>query len=392
MCATEAAQQEKDYNALDRAETTLPIAWYYDPAHYQRELDAIWYRHWVYVCRSDALETPGAYRTLTIGRQPIFVVRNENGAVSAYFNSCRHRGSLLLTEAGGRLRSRSIACPYHRWCYASDDGRLLGVSSFAEPDGFDKADLGLHKVAVAEWRGCVFVNLESSAEFGADAFSHGYEELANFPLEALVTGDVWTKQIDCNWKGFWDNYNECLHCPVVHPELIEMFPIFKRGLLDERDRPDWRKHADDPDPKYRGGLRDGAETFSRDGSAQGYARTEGLNEKDLARGVTYAGVLPSIYIGMHVDHARIVRILPLGPEKVEMQVEWLFQKEALADPSYDIANVTDFVRTVLTEDAMVCELNQKGMHALPMKEGVLMPEEYDLKSFKEWLYAALGDR
>lgn len=390
MSANEAAQSEKDYNALDRAESALPTTWYYDPAHYERELNAVWYRHWVYVCRSDALAAPGAFRTSTIGRQPVFVVRNDSGGIAAFFNSCRHRGSLLLTEPEGKLRSRTIACPYHRWCYSPDDGRLLGVSSFAEPGGFDKADHGLHKVAVAEWRGCVFVNLDVHAEFGADAFDHGYDELANFPLEDLVTGEVWTKPIDCNWKGFWDNYNECLHCPVVHPELVEMFPIFKRGLLDERDRPDWREQADNPDPKYRGGLREGAETFSRDGSAQGYAHTEGLNKQDLTRGVTYAAVLPSIYIGMHVDHARLVRILPLGPEQVEMQVEWLFREEALEDPAYDITNVTDFVRTVLTEDAMVCELNQRGMHALPMSEGVLMPEEYELKRFKDWLLEILG--
>ena len=391
MCATEAAPKAKDYHALDSAEATIPFAWYYDPAHYERELEAIWYRQWIYVCRSNALDAPGAYRTLTIGRQPVFVVRNDNGDVSGYFNSCRHRGSLLLTETEGRLRSRTIACPYHRWCYAPGDGRLLGVSSFAEPDGFDKGDYGLHKIAVAEWRGCVFVNLDVAARFGPNAFNHGYDELKNFPLEDLVLGEVWEKPIHCNWKGFWDNYNECLHCPSVHPELIEMVPIFKRGLLDAHDRPDWRERADDPDPKYRGGLREGAETFSRDGSAQGYARTEGLSDDDLARGVTYAGVLPSIYIGMHVDHARIVRILPLGPEDVLMRIEWLFQQEALDDPAYDIANVTEFAKTVLTEDAMACELNQQGMHAMPLDAGVLMPEEYELKAFKDWLLEVMRE-
>lgn len=391
MSASEPAKPSKVYNALDRADATLPVAWYYDPAQYERELEFIWSRHWIYVCRCEALGAPGAFRTLRIGTQPVFVVRTNGGKLSGFYNSCRHRGSLLLTEAEGKLRSRTITCPYHRWCYAPDDGRLLGISSFAEPDGFDKRDFGLHKVTVAEWRGCVFVNLDEDAEFGPEVFDHGHDELENFPLEDLVLGHVWEKQIHCNWKAFWDNYNECLHCPSVHPELVEMVPIFKRGLIDERDMPNWREHADDPDPTYRGGLRHGAETLSRDGSARGYARTENLSDADRRRGVTYAGVLPSNYIVMHVDHARIVRLLPLGPEETALRVEWLFQKEALDDSAYDIANVTDFAKTILMEDAIACELNQQGMHARPMDEGVLMPEEYELKRFKDWLLEALGE-
>ena len=42
---------------------------------------------------------------------------------------------------------------------------------------------------------------------------------------------------------------------------------------------------------------------------------------------------------------------------------------------------------VLEEDAGVCEINQKGLHARPHKAGVLMPEEYDLHRFHEWVRA-----
>ena len=72
-----------------------------------------------------------------------------------------------------------------------------------------------------------------------------------------------------------------------------------------------------------------------------------------------------------------------------MTVEWLFQPEALANPDYDIHKVTRFIRTVLEEDAAVCELTQRGMHAGPMRQGVLMPEEYELKAFRDWLLDSL---
>ena len=80
-----------------------------------------------------------------------------------------------------------------------------------------------------------------------------------------------------------------------------------------------------------------------------------------------------------------------GPEAIELQVEWLFQPEALADPGYDISNVTEFLKQVLIEDGEVSELNQGGMHSGPMKQGVLMPEEYEVKAYRDWLLAALED-
>ena len=37
--------------------------------------------------------------------------------------------------------------------------------------------------------------------------------------------------IACNWKVFWENYNECLHCPGIHPELCDMVPVYRQGIM-----------------------------------------------------------------------------------------------------------------------------------------------------------------
>ena len=76
---------------------------------------------------------------------------------------------------------------------------------------------------------------------------------------------------------------------------------------------------------------------------------------------------------------------------MQLSVDWLFHAEALEDPNYDMANVTDFATMVIEEDGVASELNQRGMHAAPMQRGVLMPEEYDLKNFKEWVENALNE-
>jgi Rieske 2Fe-2S family protein len=49
--------------------------------------------------------------------------------------------------------------------------------------------------------------------------------------------------------------------------------------------------------------------------------------------------------------------------------------------------VVDFTDLVMTEDAQVCELNQQGLRAGPHVRGVVMPEEYAVRQFHEWLRA-----
>ncbi len=383
---------ESDHYALDEAESTLPMAWYYDRDHYERELERIWSRKWLYLCREESLAEPRAYRTLAIGSQKIWVARADENELVGYYNTCRHRGSQLLTQPEGTLPSKRINCPYHNWCYSIADGSLLATSSFAEPQGFSKSDYGLFPIAVHSARGFVFVNLDAKAEWKADeVFDSGWPDQESFPVEDWKIGHRWTRSFNCNWKTFWDNFGECLHCPGVHPALVELVPIFKRGLMDEKDHPDWRKHVDDPHPRYRGGLREGAETFSLDGSAQGYVDRSRYTKEELERGATFALALPGVYIACHPDHARVTRVLPTGPESIELQVEWMFHPEALTDPEYDISNVTEFLKQVLTEDGEACELAQAGMHSGPMKQGVLMPEEYDVKAYRDWVLAALED-
>ena len=384
-------EKETDYRGLKQAEASLPASWYYDAGQYQKELSAIWQRNWLYLCRSDALKEARAFKTYSIGDQNIFVLRTNEGALAGYYNVCRHRGSVLITEPEGRLKSKVITCPYHQWCYAGDNGHLIRTSSKCEPAGFEKTKYGLFPVSVQEWRGFVFVNLDAGAIWDADtAVARGAGYIKNFPLEDLVVGHRWSRRVACNWKTFWDNFNECLHCPNVHPGLTKLVPLYKKGLLSPRDLPDWRQRTQEENPDEWANLRAGAETWSMDGSAQGHV-LKGLTDEEVARGHSYVVALPGTYIACHADHVRIARLLPLGPELMELSMEWLFSKDALNDPDYNLPNVYEFATTVLEEDCQVSELNQRGMRAAPFEGGVLMPEEYYLKSFHDWVRAALRE-
>lgn len=376
-------QSERDpYNGLSRAEPTLPSSAYWDSEAYQRDLEAIWYKSWLLVCREADLAQPLAFRTFRVGTQEIVVLRDDTGELRAFHNTCRHRGSQLCQESEGRLKARLITCPYHAWSY-SLRGDLVRVPSKSLPDGFDKADHPLYRVALSVWRGFVFVNLQqATAGSAGTSFDPASGDLANWPLETLVSGHVLRKVMNCNWKIFWENFNECLHCPGVHKDLSRLVPIYGRGLMSRHDDPDWVRHADNDAPEFSGGLRAGAETWSRDGHAHGPV-FPGLTPAERAAGQTYATSLPSMFIVGHVDYVRTVRLMPLGPEQTELTAEWLFAPEALAET--DIDNVVAFGTQVLEEDAAICEINQKGLRSMRHAAGVLMPEEYDLHRFHNWV-------
>jgi Rieske 2Fe-2S family protein len=376
------------YNGLTELTEGLPAEAYFDPRHYERELQRIWYRNWIYVCRSSELPARRAYRTFEVGDQKILLVRNDEGALEGFHNTCRHRGALLCRETEGILRSPTVVCPYHAWTY-NLHGDLLRTSSKAHADGFDVADYPLYKVKVREWSGFIFVALSEEPPAFDRLFDTPLNRLDAWPLGDLVLAHTLEKTVKSNWKIFWENYNECLHCPGVHPKLSSLVPIYGRGLLEERDDPRWIDHRSEVDPKYKGGLREGAATWSNDGRVTG-PQFPGLSEEDRRLGAVYMTGLPSIFIVGHVDYVRVVRLLPLGPERTQLRVEYLFSPDALASPGFDMRNVVDFTNLVMTEDADVCELNQQGLHAGPHARGVVMPEEYVIRQFHEWVAAELA--
>jgi len=376
------------YNGLTEHTEGLPADAYFDPRQYERELQRIWYRNWVYVGRSSDLARARSFRTFEIGDQRILLVRDEQRGLQGFYNTCRHRGAALCREPEGMLRAGTIVCPYHAWVY-NLQGDLLRTSSKAHASGFDVADFPLYRISVKEWSGFIFVALNDRPPPFEKIFDLPLNRLDAWPLEELVVGHVLSKTMRSNWKIFWENYNECLHCPGVHPQLSQLVPIYGRGLLEERDDPQWRAHDADPDPKFKGGLRSGAATWSLDGKTTGVP-FPGLSDADRKAGYVYMTGLPSVFLVGHVDYVRVVRLLPLGPELTEMRVEYLFSPQTLADPQFDLRNVVDFTNRVMTEDAQVCELNQLGLRARPHLRGVVMPEEYVVRQFHEWLRAELA--
>jgi phenylpropionate dioxygenase-like ring-hydroxylating dioxygenase large terminal subunit len=372
---------------LPEVRPSLPASWYYDPEHYRRELVAVWYRDWVCVGRADALQRQGDYFTARIGDQNIIVTLGSDGKLRAWHNTCRHRGSILCKDASGRFRNGRIICPYHTWTY-SLDGELIATPDRIQTDDFDAADYSLYAVHIDTWKGFVFVCLADMPLDSLDNFLGDEKNfLANWPLDDMRTVHREIYSVDCNWKVFWENYSECYHCPRLHPELCRIMPVYRKAVFKDADLPGWQP-AFDGDEGY-GRVSAGTDTWTLDGESN-LPPLPGLTEAERQAGVAFTSIPGSMFVIGHPDYARSVRIVPTGPERIELIVDWLLPN-ALEDVDEDtIERITGLAKRVINQDSTACELNQRGLRSNRFEHGVLVPQEYMLWDFHQWLRSRLG--
>jgi Rieske 2Fe-2S family protein len=372
---------------LTRTQPSLPASWYYDPAQYARELEAVWYRDWICVGRSSELARAGDYFVAEVGNERVIVTSDATGRHRAFHDTCRHRGSKLCTDPRGHFASGRIVCPYHAWTYALD-GRLLATPMRIATDDFDRDAIRLYDVHIDTWGGFLFVNLSETPAVPLTAFL-GAEarNVERWPLAQLETVHREESTLACNWKVFWENYSECYHCPGVHPELCRVVPIYRGAVLSYADRPDAQGDGspDDPRPRVAPGLR----TWTIDGQT-GLPLIEGPDEALRSLGVVFASFTASLYVVAHPDYVRSVRIMPKGPETVQLTVDWLLPPGVAGAHGDQLDRMLELGRTVIAQDARACELNQQGLRCRRHDHGVLVPQEQSLWQFHEWLRSKLA--
>jgi len=364
---------------LDHCPETLPAAAYRDPDWFARELGAIWRMSWVCVGRLADIPK-GQMHRVQLGDASVILCHQPDGTLSAFHNLCRHRGAELCAQDGQAL-GKLITCPYHAWSYAAADGRLLATGHAQPTADFDRADHALLPVAHRLWNGFVFLSAaKDPSPLTADI---PLTSLDNWPMDDLVTGHIWQSDLDCNWKVFWENYSECLHCPGIHPELCDLVPIYGKGIMGPNET---RPGEDRPDPGPN--LRPGAESWTMSGALCGPAFPN-LTDAQRQAGYTFMTFWPSAFVVAHQDYVRSVRLQPLSPTRTRLTAEWHFAPETLAQPGFDPAEVAAFAKIVLTQDGTACEMNQRGLASPAYVRGRLMPEEYEIHHFHTWVLSRM---
>lgn len=104
--------EAKNFNGLTALTPGLPASSYFDPPQYEADLTRIWYRNWIYAGRTSAWDRARAFQTLEIGTQRVLILRDDEGDLRAFHNTCRHRGSALCTARSGHLVTGQLVCPY----------------------------------------------------------------------------------------------------------------------------------------------------------------------------------------------------------------------------------------------------------------------------------------
>ena len=373
------------FYSLTKSVNSIPLKWYYDLNHFEKEQSKIFNKEWIYVCHENNLKESLSYLTIKVSKVDILILKDKLNVLKAYLNTCRHRGSVICSNQNGKLKNNILICPYHQWSYNASDGKLLKTSSFKIPKNFKISNYGLKKINIKIWNGLIFINLDKKIKWKIKNRFQDYNEIVNkLGIEKYEVAHRWKKIIKCNWKLFWENYSECLHCPNIHPDLTKLVPVYGRRMVDIKDDPNWKKLKKIDHPKFQGGLRKGAETWSLDGSAHGKKIKEVEQSRNF-QGFIYITTWPTMFLVIFIDHIRVVRILPKTNSETEVSAEWLFPSDTLKDKNYKIKNVVDFSVKVMSEDSHACELNQQGVYNPAYKTGILMPEEYEIKRFHDWL-------
>ena len=216
----------------------LPANFYTDSGHFELEKRQIFYKSWICIGHECMAREPGNYFIGRVVDHEVFVIRNAEGQLNAFFNACRHRGHPLVSKDGAC--SRRITCPYHAWSY-SYDGHLINAPYSERVSTFESKAISLNRVRVDTLAGAVFVNLDSDAPPLADVFPGVEDEILSFKPNVVEQELIFDNPFPhhCNWKASVENYSECYHCGPVHGYLTgtiidpESYKLSAQGLVQK---------------------------------------------------------------------------------------------------------------------------------------------------------------
>jgi len=329
---------------------TLPARYYTDPEVFREEMERFFCRSWVCAGRTAQIEKPGDYFLREVAGESIIIARDQGGAVRAFFNVCRHRGTRIVTVPEGSFAGR-IQCGYHGWTYGLD-GRLIGAPHM-ESNGFCREDYPLNQVQTAVWDGHIFINLNTQAEPLEKQLDDLPQKFAAWGMAELRMA----KRI------------ECLHCPVLHPTLNR----FTNYLSSDNETP----HA-----TYIGGameFRNGAETMSLDGERR-RDPLPGLNAEECQK-VCYYAIYPNFLLSLHPDYMMTHTLWPRAVDRTNIICEWHFHPAEMAKGDFNATDAIEFWDLTNREDWGISELSQLGIQSRAYRPGPYAERESLLHAF-----------
>lgn len=368
------------YDGPAECATVMPRAAYTDPDFLALERERIFAREWLCLGRSDAIREAGQYLTYQINDQPVFAMRQADGAVRAFSNVCLHRLMVLLPEgegaAGGRC-GRRFSCPYHGWTYERD-GRLVGAPRMPGLDRDARDGMRLPEIACAEWQGWVFVSLAADPPDFATRLAPLAEALAPYRVEHYVQVAAQEHHWRTNWKLLAENFMESYHLPVAHKRTVGAWcPV------------DEVRFPHPPHPAYT------CQTFPKDpDAAYGVAHPDNHHlTGDLRHTSIMPTVFPALMFVLAPDHVWWLSLMPEAVDRVHVRFGASIAPERLAampDVETYLRETEAFFDRVNEEDRQLVESIHRGTCAPLAAPGPLSWMERSLREFQGYILSRLG--
>jgi choline monooxygenase len=193
----------------------LPADKYRDAVGYHAEVEKILLRSWVVACPSSAVGSPREFFQWAELGQSVLIVRLDDGSVAAWHNVCQHRGAPLVNERSGTCPLGAFRCPAHGFSYDLE-GRLAHAPLREAFDESELAGLRTPPVAVSEWAGWVWINLDENPRPLEDELGDLKPEMDWYGFSGWEVNYSGSWEVKANWKTTVDAFNETWHVPFTH--------------------------------------------------------------------------------------------------------------------------------------------------------------------------------
>ncbi len=380
---------------------SLQQQFYQDPDIYQRELERIFMKSWLYAGHISQLPNDGDYFLYELDTESVIIIREDEKTINALLNVCRHRGSRVCLESSGN--KNLLVCPYHGWTFERS-GNLRGASQTRE--GFDKTLYPLKKVSIKIFHGMIFINFDQDPV----AFEPIEEDLDDclrpYRLDKAKIAHRRSYPIQANWKLAVENYCECYHCVPSHPEYAEahgrsfhrkeiddmtqavLAKAADAGLSDRCVNKDWLDSgAIGNDRSYdRYPLLKGFVTGSKDGKA--LAPLLG-DIKAYDGGTTDMHIGPLTFYLAYCDHVVVYHFKPLTIDTADCEIIWLVNGDAKEGVDYKLEELIWLWDVTTIADKRIIENNQKGVNSRHYEPGPFTIMEDFEQGFVDWYREAM---
>ncbi|MEZ6101931.1 MAG: aromatic ring-hydroxylating dioxygenase subunit alpha [Pirellulaceae bacterium] len=392
----------------------LPRELYLQDLVYESELERIWREDWLFVGHTCEFPEPGDYLTFSVDQDSIVVIRGDDSVARAFYNFCRHRGTLLCDQATGHVGR--VVCPYHQWTFARD-GHL--VSCRGMHDDVDRGELSLLSAHVQEVEGLVFVSLAKGQppDFEPMRIACG-PLLKPQGFSRAKVAKVVEYEVPANWKIVWENNRECYHCNVGHPQYIranfdhynadDATPAIRQRIADAvaRSETKWAaaglavSHTQTgmcpfPSPGPHGWF-----AANRTALTEGYV-SETMDGKQKAPlmgdypdadvGTLRIRTMPNFWNHSSCDHGVSTRLLPAGKSQTNIRVTWLVEGNAQEGHDYQLADIMPFWQLTSEQDWELCRKVQQGVSSSRYRPGPFSTyKEYNVDAFVTWCLQRLA--